>query len=287
MKILSHVRGAKAPCCSTCVPGRKSPGIGVTLESAQNLLKTLQAKVKGNAAAKFHSLWNKVFRPDVLVKVYRRCRLNRGAPGVDGESFATIEQQGLGQWLRRLKQYRCSPLLRVWIPKAYGGQRPLSIPTIKDRVVQTAVLLVINPVFDTVLPPRQYSFRSHIDAKMAIRRVCISTSERFAREVVDADLSDYFSTIPHGQLMKCIVRRITDGSVLGIIHQWLRAPVGERTRQGGQIRTTVARSTHRGMAQGSPISPLPGDLCFRRFILAWNSRTPFCGKKSEIVNYAD
>ncbi|ENJ5949116.1 hypothetical protein AB1Z03_004463 [Salmonella enterica] len=191
------------------------------------------------------------------MEAYRRCRLNRGAPGADGESFATIELRGLGQWLRRLKQelsakqYRCSPLLRVWIPKANGGQRPLSIPTIKDRVVQTAVLLVINPVFDTDLSPRQYGFRSHIDAKMAIRRVYFSISERFAREVVDADLSDYFSTIPHGQLMKCIARRITDGSVLGIIRQWLRTPVVERTRQGVEIRATVARNTHRGTAQGS------------------------------------
>ncbi|MBA7843809.1 hypothetical protein HV205_04800 [Klebsiella sp. RHBSTW-00465] len=122
------------------------------------------------------------------MEAYRRCRLNRGAPGTDGASFATIEQQGLGQWLRRLKQelstkqYQCSPLLRVWIPKANGGQRPLSIPTIKDRVVQTAVLLVINPVLDTDLSPRQYGFRSHIDAKMAIRRVYFSISERFARE---------------------------------------------------------------------------------------------------------
>lgn len=297
VKILSNVRGAKAPCCSTSVPSRKSPGIGISLttplESVQNLQKTLQAKAKGNATAKFHSLWDKVCRPDVLVEAYRRCRLNRGAPGVDGESFATIEQQGLGLWLRRLKQelstkqYRCSPLLRVWIPKANGGQRPLSIPTIKDRVVQTAVLLVINPVFDTDLSPRQYGFRSHIDAKMAIRRVYFSISERFAREVVDADLSDYFSTIPHGQLMKCIARRITDGSVLGIIRQWLRAPVVERTRQGVEIRTTVARNTHRGTAQGSPISPLLGNLYFRRFILAWNSGTPFWEKNSEIVNYAD
>jgi len=157
--ILSNVRGAKAPCCSTSVPSRKSPGITTPLESVQNLQKTLQAKAKSNATAKFHSLWDKVCRPDVLVEAYRRCRLNRGVPGADGASFATIEQQGLGQWLRRLKQelstkqYQCSPLLSVWIPKANGGQRPLSIPTIKDRVVQTAVLLVINPVFDTDLFP--------------------------------------------------------------------------------------------------------------------------------------
>lgn len=154
-------------------------------------------------------------------------------------------------------------------------------------MVQTAVLLVINPVFDTDLSPRQYGFRSHIDAKMAIRRVYFSISERFAREVVDADLSDYFGTIPHGQLMKCLARRISDGSILGIIRQWLRAPVVERTRQGVEIQTTVARNTHSGTAQGSPISPLLGNLYFRRFIPAWNSGTPFWEKNSDIVNYAD
>lgn len=190
----------RSPCCSTSVPNRKSTWIGISLttplESVQNLQKTLQAKAKGYATARYHSLWDKVCRPDVLVEAYRRCRLNRRALGADDESFGTIEQQVLGQWLRRLKQelrtkqYRCSPCC----VKANGVQSPLSIPTIKSRVVQTAVQLVINPVFDTDLSPRQYGFRSHIDAKIARRRVYFSISERFAREVVDADLSDYFST---------------------------------------------------------------------------------------------
>lgn len=122
----------------------------------------LRAKAKSEAAYRFYSLWDKVCREDVLSEAFRRCRANRGAPGVDGESFAHIEAHGLEPWLRRLrqelcaKQYRCAPLLRVWIPKANGGQRPLGIPTIRDRVAQMAVLLVVGPVFDEDLFPWQY-----------------------------------------------------------------------------------------------------------------------------------
>ncbi|EBX2707399.1 TPA: reverse transcriptase [Salmonella enterica] len=198
-----------------------------------------------------------ITQPEWLAEAARITLSSKGAqtPGVDGMNKAKL-QAGLSAELQRLSEellsgrYQPLPARRVYIPKSNGKLRPLGIPTIKDRVVQTAVLIVINPVLDTDLSPRQYGFRSHIDAKMAIRRVYFGISKRFAREVVDADLSDYFSTIPHGQLMKCLARRITDGSVLGIIRQWLRAPVVERTRQGVEIRTTVARNTHRGTAQG-------------------------------------
>ena len=179
----------------------KSQGINVSLPTSsvtvQTLQTSLQAKAKAEPAFRFYSLWDKVYRADVLKVAYRRCRANRGAPGYDGISFKQIEEQGLDGWLERLQQelqageYRPQPLLRVWIPKAQGGQRPLGIPTIRDRVVQMAVLLVIGPIFEADRLPQQYGFRPGLDAKMAIRTIHFGVAQRGKREVVDGDLSDY------------------------------------------------------------------------------------------------
>ncbi len=289
--------GAKAPCFDANVQSGKSLGTGASLsaplDSVRTLQNTLQAKAKSEAAARFYSLWDKVCREDVLLEAYRRCRANRGAPGVDGESFDAIEAAGLASWLQRLwqelrtKQYRCGPLLRVWIPKANGGQRPLGIPSIRDRVAQMAMLLVIGPIFDEDLSPRQYGFREDLDAKMALRRIYFGIAEGGAREVVDADLSDYFNTIPHGDLLRCVARRVTDGTVLATLRQWLDAPVVERADGGGEIRTTVARDTNRGTPQGGVISPLLANLYFRRFMLAWYGGGHARRLRAEVVNYAD
>ena len=239
--------GAKAPCFDANVQSGKSPGIGASLSTPLDSVRTLQsalrAKAKSEAAARFYSLWDKVCREDVLEEAYRRCRANRGAPGVDDKSFNDIESDGLASWLQRLqwelraKQYRCAPLLRVWIPKANGGQRPLGIPTIRDRVVQMAVLLVVGPIFEEDLFPWQYGFRIGLDAKMALRRIHFGIADRGAREVVDADLADYFNTIPHRDLLRCVARRIADGTVLATIRQWLDASVIERAT-AGETRTT-------------------------------------------------
>lgn len=294
---LGNAGGAKAPCSDANVQSGKSPGIGASLstplDSVRTLQSTLRAKAKSEAAVKFYSLWDKVCREDVLYEAYRRCRANRGAPGVDGESFRAIETDGLANWLQRLrqelrtKQYRCAPLLRVWIPKANGGQRPLGIPTIRDRVAQMAVLLVLGPIFDEDLFPWQYGFREGMDAKMALRRIHFGIADRGAREVVDADLSDYFNTIPHGDLLRCVARRVTDGTVLAVIRQWLDAPVVERGTGGGEIRSTVARDTNRGTPQGGVISPLLANLYFRRFMLAWYQGGHARRLQAEVVNYAD
>ena len=216
----------------------KSPRIDVSLptllDSVRTLQTALQTKAKNEPAARFYSLWDKVCREDVLQEAYRRCRANRGAPGVDGERFEHIEEHGRSAWLERLRQeltgktYHPQPLLRVWIPKASGGERPLGIPCIRDRVVQMAVLLVVGPIFEADLFPWQYGFRTGLDAKMALRRIHFGIADRGAREVVDADLSDYFNTIPHGDLMRCVARRIADGTVLSVIREWLNAPVVER-----------------------------------------------------------
>ncbi|KVD82729.1 group II intron reverse transcriptase/maturase [Burkholderia ubonensis] len=275
---------------------RKSPRIDVSLptllDSVQTLQTALQTKAKCEPATRFYSLWDKVYRMDVLYDAYRRCYANRGAPGADCERFEDIEERGRNDWLVRLqqelkaKQYRPQPLLRVWIPKASGGERPLGIPTIRDRVVQMAVLLVAGPIFEVDLFKWQYGFRTGVDAKMALRRIHFGIVNRGAREVVDADLSDYFNTIPHGDLMRCVSRRIADGSVLAVIRDWLNAPVVERTPQG-ERRSTEAKDRHRGTPQGSPISPLLSNLYFRRFMLAWYGHGYADKHQAEVVNYAD
>ena len=260
--------------------------------SVQKLQNSLQAKAKAEPAFRFYSLWDKICRLDVLQEAYRRCKLNAGAAGADGETFEAIESQGPKTWLEELRKELCGgryqpqALLRVWIPKSNGGQRPLSIPTIRDRVVETAMLIVLNAIFEEDLLPNQYGFRPKIDAKMAIRRVYWHISQHGRREIVDADLSDYFSTIPHGQLMRCIARRVADGKVLAVIKAWLTAPVVERTRYGYQ-RTTEARDRKRGAAQGSPISPLMANLYFRRFLLAWEQHGYRDRYTAFVVNYAD
>lgn len=273
----------------------KTPRIDVSLgtspETVRTLQTALQTKAKAESTARFYSLWDKVCREEILADAYRRCRVNRGAPGVDGERFEDIEEHrqawlaGLQQELRE-KRYVPQPLLRVWIPKASGGERPLGIPTIRDRVVQMAVLLVIGPIFDVDLLPSQYGFRPGLDAKMALRRIHFGIAERGAREVVDADLSDYFNTIPHGDLMRCVARRICDGTVLAVIRSWLDAAVIERTPQGMR-RTTEARDRRRGTPQGGVISPLLANLYFRRFMLAWYRQGFARRLGAEVVNYAD
>lgn len=261
-------------------------------EKVEKLQNSLRAKAKAEPAFRFYSLWDKLCRADVLQEANRRCERNAGAAGVDGETFEAIESYGLGRWLEELREelrkgkYRPQPLRRVWIEKSNGGKRPLSIPTIRDRVVETAMLLVLNPIFEEDLLPNQYGFRPNIDAKMAVRRVYFNVSDLGRRELVDADLSDYFSTIPHGPLMRCIARRVSDRKVLAVMKAWLRAPVVERTRHGNQC-TTESRDRKRGAAQGAPISPLVANLYFRRFLLAWEQHGYRDRYTAFVVNYAD
>lgn len=263
-----------------------------SLEKVRTLQTALRAKAKAEPAVRFYSLWDKVWRWDILLEAYRRCRVNRGAPGVDGESFSHIEAAGPLIWLERLRQelqgktYAPQPLRRVWIVKANGGQRPLGIPTIRDRVVQMAVLLVIGPIFDEDLLPQQYGFRPGRDAKTAIRQIHYGIKVQGACEVVDADLSDYFNTIPHGALMHCVSRRIADGTLLSVIRQWLKVAVIEHTRMG-ERRSTEAKDKSRGTPQGGIISPLLANLYFRRFLLAWDLQGHAKRLKAQVVNYAD
>ncbi|HEX7480396.1 MAG TPA: group II intron reverse transcriptase/maturase [Polyangiales bacterium] len=260
--------------------------------NVQKLQTALHAKAKAEPDYRFYSLWDKVCRDDVLREAWRRCRKNGGVAGTDGLGFADIEAGGLERWLgtlqqeMRAKMYRPRPLLRVWIPKSSGGERPLGIPTIRDRVVQAAAVIVLTPIFEADLLDEQYGFRPERDAKMALREVVYQLQRCKRTEVVDADLSDYFNTIPHGALMKSVARRVADGQILSVIKQWLATPVVERI--GGATRqTNEARRTHRGTPQGGVISPLLANLYFRRFLLGWKRQRAHVRDVSAVVNYAD
>jgi group II intron reverse transcriptase/maturase len=263
-----------------------------TPSTVETLQTSLQAKAKTEPSYRFYSLWDKVCREDVLDEAYRRCRANAGASGVDGEVFDQIDAYGVDRWLGKLRRelvagtYAPMPLLRVWIPKSNGGQRPLGIPTIRDRVVQMAVVLVIGPIFEADLLPQQYGFRPGLDAKMAVRRVFWHVTQHWRREVVDADLRDYFTSIPHTPLMCSLERRIADGRVLKTIKRWLTAPVVENI-SGRRIQTAEARRKKRGTPQGGVISPLLANLYFRRFLLAWQLHGYQEQLDAYVVNYAD
>ncbi len=236
-------------------------------ETVGKLQTSLQAKAKAEPAFRFYALWDKVYRKDVLLEAYLRCRANAGAAGVDRETFEQIEARGREQWLETLREelisgrYVPQPLLRVWIPKSNGGQRPLGIPSICDRVVQMAAVLVIGPIFEVDLLPQQYGFRPGLDAKTALRRVYWHVTQHGRREVVDADLRDYFTSIPHTALMRSLSRRIADGRMLNIIKGWLTAPVVEVHRRptGADHRSATDKA---GNPAGRSHFALAGKLLF-------------------------
>ena len=263
-----------------------------TPSSVQKLQTALHAKAKGEPGYRFYLLYDKIFRRDVLEHAYRSCKANKGAAGVDGVRFEDIEASGEEQWLGELaerlrkKDYKPEAVKRVWIPKPNGKQRPLGIPTITDRVVQAAALIVLEPIFEADLQTEQYAYRAERGAQDAVREVhrLLTTGHQ---HVIDADLSGYFDSIPHKELMKSVARRILDRHVLHLIKQWLEAPVEEDDGHGHRKRTTSNRDAGRGIPQGAPISPLLSNLYMRRFILGWKQWGCERRWSAHIVNYAD
>jgi group II intron reverse transcriptase/maturase len=227
-----------------------------------------------------------------LAFAYECCKANGGAAGVDGQTFEDIEAYGVGRWLDELTQelksqtYRPLPVRRVYIPKPDGKQRPLGVPAIRDRTAETAAVLVLEPIFEADLPPEQYAYRRDRSALDAVKHVhkLINTGHG---EIVDADLSSYFDTLPHCHLLKSVARRVVDGAMLHLIKMWLEAPVEETDERGNKHRSTQNRDEGRGTPQGSPISPLLSNLYMRRFVLGWKKLGHEKRLNAYIVNYAD
>ena len=256
------------------------------------LQTALHTKAKNAPDYRFYALYDKLYRRDVLEWALTRCRINAGAAGVDGQSFADIEAYGEDRWLDELAEdlrkgtYQSQPVRRVFIPKPDGKQRPLGIPCIRDRVAQMAAVLVLEPIFEADLEPEQHAYRPGRSALDAVRQV-----ERLLRtghtDVVDADLSGYFDSIPHHELMKSVSRRISDGRMLRLIKMWLETPVEETDDKGNRRRTTRNKDEGKGSPQGSPISPLLSNIYMRRFVKGWKTGGHERRLDAHIVNYAD
>ena len=264
----------------------------VTPASVQKLQTALHDKAKESPNFRFYVLYDKVYRKDVLAFAYECCKANGGAAGVDRQTFEDIEAYGRERWLDALAQelnsrtYRPLPVRRVYIPKPDGKQRPLGVPAIRDRTAETAAVLVLEPIFEADLPSEQYAYRQDRSALDAVRHVhkLVNTGHR---EIVDADLSSYFDTLPHSELLKSVARRVVDGAMLHLIKMWLEAPVEETDEHGNKHRSTRNRDEGRGTPQGSPISPLLSNLYMRRFVLGWKKLGHERRLKAYIVNYAD
>lgn len=254
----------------------------------QELQGKLHRKAKEEPEFRFYSLYDKVYRGDVLEYAYRVCKSNKGAPGVDGRTFADIEEYGEERFLREVAQelregtYRPEAVKRVMIPKENGGERPLGIPTVKDRTVQTAAKLVLEPIFEADFTENAHGYRPGHSAREAVEEVHGHLKAGYT-DVVDADLSKFFDTIPHDQLLRSVARRVSDGRMLRLVKMWLKAPIEEDDGQGRPQRRNPG---NQGTPQGGVISPLLANIYMRRFLVQWERRheRPL---KARIVNYAD
>jgi RNA-directed DNA polymerase len=262
-----------------------------TPDKIRQLQKKLYLKAKQEPDYRFYLLYDKVYREDILNHAWQLVREHHGAPGVDGVSCANIEARGVAEWLAGIRKelheqtYKPDPVRRVMIPKRGGGERPLGIPTIRDRVVQTAAKLVLEPIFEADFEPNAYGYRPERSAKDAVREVHRGVREGYW-EVVDADLSRYFDTIPHAELVQSLARRIADGKLLRLLKLWLTAEVEERDEDGRVHRSSGQRS-RQGTPQGGVISPLLANLYMNRFLKHWRRQGKAQQFRARLINYAD
>jgi RNA-directed DNA polymerase len=263
----------------------------VTPAQIRSLQRKLYTAAKAEPTRRFHQLYDKVYRWDILVHAYRLAKSAAGAPGVDEVTFEDIEAQGVREWLvalqeaLRTRRYRPAPVRRVMIPKPGGGERPLGIPTIRDRVAQTAAKLVLEPIFEADFEDCAYGYRPKRSAQEAVRTVHRALLEGYT-DVVDADLSKYFDTIPHHELLLCVARRVVDRHMLGLVKLWLKTPVEERNADG---KTTMSggKGATCGTPQGGVISPLLANVYMNRFLKAWRKQGRGEAFRARLVNYAD
>jgi len=262
-----------------------------TPDKIRNLQRKLYCKAKAEPAFRFYLLYDKICREDILRHAYALARDNAGAPGVDGMTFEQIDASGVEVWLAGLREelvsktYRPDPVRRATIPKPGGGERPLGIPTIRDRVVQTAAKIVLEPIFEADFEDSAYGYRPRRGAVDAVKETHRLLCRGYT-DVVDADLSKYFDTIPHSDLLKSVARRIVDRHVLHLIKMWLQAPVEERDGDGKR-RISGGKGNRRGTPQGGVVSPLLANIYMNRFLKHW--RLSGCGEafRAHVVSYAD
>jgi group II intron reverse transcriptase/maturase len=264
-----------------------------TPENIRTLQRKLYRKAKQEPACRFHALYDKVCRADILSHAYALVRANKGSAGIDGVTFAAIEErEGVTAFIAELgealnsKTYKPDPVRRVMIPKADGSQRPLGIPTIRDRVAQMAVKLVVEPIFEADFCDSSYGFRPKKSAHDAVDDVAHSLNKGYT-EVIDADLSKYFDTIPHANLMAVVAERISDGEVLRLIKLWLKAPVMEMDKDGTRRNVGGGKGNRTGTPQGGVISPLLANLYLHLLDRIWERRQLQKRLGARIVRYAD
>ncbi|MHB8809083.1 MAG: group II intron reverse transcriptase/maturase [Desulfobulbaceae bacterium] len=262
-----------------------------TPENIRTLQRKLYRKAKQEPACRFHALYDKVYRADILSYAYALVRANKGSAGIDGVTFEVIEEGAtafvaeLAEALRN-KTYKPDPVKRVMIPKSDGSQRPLGIPTIRDRVAQMATKLVIEPIFEADFCVTSYGFRPKRSAHDAVDDVAQAMISGYS-EVIDADLSKYFDTIPHANLMAVLAERICDGAILHLIKMWLTAPIMEIGKDGTKRNVGGGKGNRKGTPQGGVISPLLANLYLHILDRIWERRGLQQRLGARIVRYAD